>query len=109
MTDTVDIHGEEYTLVAARLRMFNEDHPKWAIQTTVSVTDPLNPHLVRVSAQIRNKKGKLVRTGHADEDREAGGMLANMPVNRFVAPMRCRTLYSNKLLKNYTKALQPPL
>lgn len=68
--DVVDIKGKEYTVIAARLRMFREDHPDWSIITMID----FDGDLVRAKAQIHNAEGMTIATGHAEEDRNTGNI-----------------------------------
>ena len=64
--DVVDIHGEDYTTIPARLRMFREDHPDWDIKSKLVFDDGT---IVRFRTDIRDDAGKRIATGHAEEER----------------------------------------
>ena len=68
--DVVNIHGTDYTLIAARLRQFREDHPEWSIVTKLA----LNGDMVRCKVKVKNKEGRTIATGHAEEDRSLGNI-----------------------------------
>ena len=69
--ETVNIHGEEYRVVASRLKQFQEERPHWTIDT--NVTYP-NENLVLVRAQIIDDRGEIKAVGHAEEDRRMGNI-----------------------------------
>lgn len=75
--DTADIHGVNYTLIAARLRMFREDHKDWSIKTKISfkfsAEDPRG-NLVHARCIIRDDTGRIISTGHAEEERDIGNI-----------------------------------
>jgi len=64
--DVVDIHGTEYTMIAARLRMFREEHPDWTVMT--EFTSDENDRVV-VKATIANPEQHVIANGHAEEVR----------------------------------------
>ena len=66
----VEIHGTEYTLIAKRLRDFRNDHPNWSIETAILSDD----ERVVVETTIRTKSGRLIATGHAEEERGLGNI-----------------------------------
>lgn len=77
MSDTVEIHGTEYTVIAARLRMFREDHPDWSINTKIEftfTTEEKGGDLVRARCVIRDETARLRATGHAEEERGLGNI-----------------------------------
>jgi len=83
MTDnsTVDIHGQEYVLIAARLAMFREDHPDWAIEPEV-LSDG---DVVKCRTEIRDAEGRLICRAHAEESRSHGN------INKTSAVENCET------------------
>jgi hypothetical protein len=64
----VQIHGLEYQTVALRVTQFREQHPDWTIQTKILG----NGQYVTVKATIRNETGRVISTGHAEEERGEG-------------------------------------
>ena len=68
--DVVDIHGTEYTMIAARLRMFRVDHPEWSIITSL-LSDG---EFVRFRTVISNENDRVIATGYAEEDRSLGNI-----------------------------------
>lgn len=70
MTDTVEIHGQEYTVIAARLRRFREDHADWGIKTKL-LSDS---ELVRFKAIISDESGRVIATGYSEEERGLGNI-----------------------------------
>jgi len=83
MTDnsTVDIHGQEYVLIAARLAMFREDHPDWTIEPAV-LSDG---DVVKCRTEIRDAEGRLISVAHAEENRSYGN------INKSSAVENCET------------------
>lgn len=70
-TGKVNIHGKEYTTVAARVQMFREKHgEEYGIQTEVL---EMNDDVVVMKASIyklgNGLVGHLIATGHAEERR----------------------------------------
>lgn len=78
---TVQIHGEEYKLIATRLALFREDHPNWAIEPQILSDD----EVVKCRTEIRDEEGRLISVGHAEEVREHGN------INRVSAVENCET------------------
>jgi hypothetical protein len=70
MSDTgkVMIHGKAYETVASRVGRFREAHPDWTLETEIVTRDP---EVVVMKAYIRDDKGRLISTGHAEEVRES--------------------------------------
>lgn len=67
MSDTgiVKIHGKEYRTVGKRVADFRAAHPDWEISTEIlSAAD-----LVLVKATIKDETGRVIATGHAEEER----------------------------------------
>jgi hypothetical protein len=64
--DVVDIRGTEYTVVAARLRKFREEHPDWTVMTDF-VSDESGR--VVVKATIADHEQRVIATGYAEEER----------------------------------------
>ena len=64
----VSIHGLEYQTVALRVTNFRQQHPDWSIETKI-----LDPGLhVIIKATIKDALGRVISTGHADEERGEG-------------------------------------
>lgn len=70
MIDTVEIHGQEYVLIAARLAMFREDHPNWSIKPEI-LTDG---DVVKCRTEIRDEGNRLIAVAHAEENRTLGNI-----------------------------------
>ena len=64
-TGVVNIHGKDYYTVARRIRDFREQYPDYTIVTKIMSC----AELVRVSAKIKNEAGRVLATGHAEEER----------------------------------------
>lgn len=64
----IDLRGKTYLPVAPRVVAFREEHPDWAIATTVLDGEP---RLVR--ATIMDAEGRLVATAHKTVTKFAGG------------------------------------
>jgi hypothetical protein len=70
MSDTgiVKIHGKDYHTVAKRIGDFRKEHPEWSITTKIlSAAD-----VVQMKCTIRDPNGRVVSTGHAEEERGKG-------------------------------------
>ena len=65
---TVDIHGKTYETVALRITKFREEHEDWTIKTKVIGAG----EYVTIKASIYDETGKLISTGHAEEERGKG-------------------------------------
>ena len=67
MSDTgiVKIHGKEYQTVGKRINDFRANYPEYEISTEVLSA----AELILVKATIRNSEGKIIATGHAEEER----------------------------------------
>ena len=66
----VSIHGNDYQTVALRVTKFREEHPDWTIKTKIIG----NGQYVLVKAFIYNDEGRLISTGHAEEERGVGNI-----------------------------------
>lgn len=64
----VRIHGKEYLTVGKRISDLRAEHPDYQIETEILS----HGELVLVKATIRDSEGKLIATGHAEEDRNMG-------------------------------------
>jgi hypothetical protein len=71
MTDTgiVNIHGKQYHTVAKRVQDFRQSHPTFGLITEVAFRDG---NLVAMKASILDETGRVIATGHAEEDRTKG-------------------------------------
>ncbi len=67
----VKIHGKEYRTVGKRIADFREQHPYFTISTEVLSC----ANLVLVKATIIDDSGKIVATGHAEEDRDSSNSI----------------------------------
>jgi len=67
MSDTgiVKIHGKEYRTVGKRVADFRVSHPDWEISTEILSA----AELVMVKATIKDDEGRVIATGHAEEER----------------------------------------
>jgi len=61
------LRGKDYLEVKWRLVWFREDHPDWSIETKIIQHD-LEKSVV--SARIFNEKGRVIATGHKQEDKK---------------------------------------
>lgn len=66
----VDIHGQEYVLIATRIARFREDHPDWSIEPQI-LSDG---EIVKCRTEVRDQEGRLIAVGHAEEDRALGNI-----------------------------------
>jgi len=76
----VVLHGNEYQTVALRVTNFREEHPDWTIKTKVVGAG----EYVSIKASILDETGKLIATGHAEEERGVG-------INKTSALENCET------------------
>jgi hypothetical protein len=63
----MDIRGKDYLQVAYRLVWFREDHPDWAIETSVDCDFEKTRCIGK--ALIRDAQGRLIATAHKVEDK----------------------------------------
>lgn len=68
----VSIHGNDYETVALRVTKFRAANPNWTIKTKVVN----NSQHVLIRASIHDDEGRLISTGHAEEDRTTGSINA---------------------------------
>ena len=61
----VSIHGSDYETVALRVTKFREEHPDWTIETEQLT----NGEYVTMKTTIRDEEGRIIATGHAEEER----------------------------------------
>ena len=78
----VNIRGKEYQTVALRVQKFREAHPDWAIITAIVSRDDSTVVMV---ASIINAEGRIIATGHAEENRSAS------QINQTSALENCET------------------
>ena len=64
----VEIHGKSYQTVAFRVKAFREKHPGYTLQTEIVSRDG---EVVVMKALIADEKGRLISTGHAEENRKS--------------------------------------
>lgn len=77
----INIKGKQYKTVALRVQEFRAEFPYYTIQTLiVSQADP-----VIMRAEILDEDGRLIATGHAEEDRGAS------TINKTSALENCET------------------
>jgi hypothetical protein len=64
----VSIKGNDYKTVALRVTEFRNERPDWTIETEV-----VSPgEYLSVKATIRNESGRVIATGHSEEERGRG-------------------------------------
>lgn len=68
-TGIVNIHGKQYHTVAKRVQDFREANAEYGLLTEVAFREG---DLVAVKASIVDKDGRVLATGHAEEDRTKG-------------------------------------
>lgn len=81
-TGVVNIRGKEYQTVALRVQKFREAHPDWALITQIVSRDDSTVVMV---ASIVNEHGRVLATGHAEENRNAS------QINQTSALENCET------------------
>lgn len=64
----VSIHGSDYETVALRVTKFREEHPNWSIENEMLG----DGQYVTMKTTIRNEEGRVISTGHAQEERGEG-------------------------------------
>ena len=67
-TGVVTIHNREYQTVALRVKNFREKHPGFTLSTEIVSRDA---EVVVMKALIADEKGRVIATGHAEEQRAA--------------------------------------
>ena len=67
---TIEIHGQEYVLIATRIAAFRKDHPDWSIEPQI-LSDG---EVVKCRTEIKDAEGRLIAVGHAEEDRNLGNI-----------------------------------
>ena len=65
---TVKLKGKDYVLVNERLIFFRENYPGYALTTEILSIDADS---VCMKATVFDNEGRIISTGHAQEDREA--------------------------------------
>jgi hypothetical protein len=86
----VVLHGNEYETVALRVTKFREDNPDWTIKTKIIGAG----EYVSIKASILDAEGKLIATGHAEEERGIG-------INKTSAIENCETSAVGRALGFY--------
>ena len=66
--DKVRIQGKDYVMVNERLKAFREEHKEYSLISEIIKID--NDSCV-IKASILNENGRVLATGHAQEDRES--------------------------------------
>ena len=61
---TVDIKGKPYVMVHERIKYFNDTHPDCGLETKIVSDDG---SAVTIKATIKDKDGRVLATGHAQE------------------------------------------
>jgi len=61
---TVDIKGKPYVMVHERIKYFNDTHPDCGLETKIVADDG---SAVTIKATIKDKDGRVLATGHAQE------------------------------------------
>lgn len=64
----VMIHNKAYQTVALRVRNFRDEYPDWTLRTQIISRDP---EWVVMQATIEDEKGRVIATGHAEENRDS--------------------------------------
>lgn len=67
----VNIRGKEYRTVALRVHDFRKEYPKHTIETELAYRDGSK---IAVKATIKDSTGRVISTGMAEEDRNAGNI-----------------------------------
>ena len=68
-TGIVNIRGKDYRTVALRVRDFRDEFSGWTIETNIVTVDDKT---VIMRAEIRDREGIIIGTGHAEEMRGRG-------------------------------------
>lgn len=93
MKNTVNIHGKEYETVASRVSRFREEYKfDYSIETEIVSIDDIQ---VVIKATIKDKDGRVVATGHAEEKRNAS------TINRTSALENCETSAIGRCLASF--------
>lgn len=86
---TVNIHGKEYQTVALRVKKFCEERPGYALTTEIIYRDKDE---VVMKATISDPDGRVLATGHAEEQRNAS------KINKTSALENCETSAIGRVL-----------
>ena len=78
----VNIRGKSYQTVAFRVSNFKEKYPDHSIETELIHRDE---RYVVIKAIIKNEDGRIIATGHGEEDRNQGN------INKTSAVENCET------------------
>jgi hypothetical protein len=87
----VVLHGNEYETVALRVTKFREERPDWTIKTKIIG----NGEYVTIKASILDDTGRLIATGHAEEERGSSN------INRSSVVENCETSAVGRCLGLY--------
>ena len=68
MDGIVDIKGKLYKTVARRIQDFRDNHPDYSVITRI---DSAGSEHVLVRCRIKDEKGRVIATGHAEESRDS--------------------------------------
>jgi len=81
-TGVVDVRGRQYKTVALRVSEFRDQHPSWSLIT--EILDRTDEWVV-MRAQVLDESGRVLATGHAEENRKAS------QINKTSALENCET------------------
>jgi len=88
----VELHGKSYETVALRVTKFREEHPDWTIETEMLG----DGQYVTMKTTIKDETGRVISTGHAQEERGEGMINATSVVEN------CETSSCGRALAFYT-------
>lgn len=91
-TGKVNIHGREYQVVAARVQQFREEHALFGLLSEVVIREG---DVIVVKAWVEDESGRVVATGHAEEDR------TKSQINRTSALENCETSAIGRALASF--------
>lgn len=94
-TGIVNIHGKEYETVASRVQKFRTDKEiglNYSIETELVEA---NESTVLMKAFIKDKEGRVIATGYAEEKR------ASSMINKTSAVENCETSAIGRVLANF--------
>jgi hypothetical protein len=66
---TVNIKGKEYVMVNERIKYFRENLPEYSLETEII---KLDDRQIIMKAIVKNEKGRVIATGHAEEKQGDG-------------------------------------
>lgn len=97
-TGIVNIHGKEYETVASRVQKFRTDKEiglNYSIETDLVEA---NESTVMMKAYIKDKEGRVIATGYAEEKRSSS------MINKTSAVENCETSAIGRVLANFGMA-----